>query len=384
MHILVIPSWYETPQNKTLGSFFKEQATALQEQGCQIGIIYSEPVSIKRFSRYFETDNKKYSCLTLKRKKYLCIPFCYDTNLRLHIRNYKKLYAQYVAEHGKPDLIHAHSFMYGPGGAAGLAAYEIAQQFNVKYVVTEHASALLLDNIKPKELKAIEAASIHAQQIFAVSKSLSLLMHNKLALSQPPHVIGNVIDTHLFRPVPLSQSRYTFITVAQLRPIKEINKILYAFADVQKDHPETALFIVGDGPDKPALENLAHSLALNHVQFFGSVARTRVANLLQESHCYINWSKYETFSVAVHEAISCGLRVISSACQGPEESLEHCGELICKSNSSQALARTMMFLLSDPNNNAMSADQKHMFITQKFGKKAIAEQLIKEYKKIVL
>ncbi|MGL5352214.1 MAG: glycosyltransferase, partial [Clostridium sp.] len=38
MHVMFIPSWYANVRNKVHGSFFKEQALALQDAGINITI----------------------------------------------------------------------------------------------------------------------------------------------------------------------------------------------------------------------------------------------------------------------------------------------------------------------------------------------------------
>ena len=39
MHILIIPSWYNTPAEPIRGSFFRDQALALQKAGHRVGIL---------------------------------------------------------------------------------------------------------------------------------------------------------------------------------------------------------------------------------------------------------------------------------------------------------------------------------------------------------
>ena len=42
MHVMFIPSWYANSRNKVHGSFFKEQATKLQESGVKVTVAYNE------------------------------------------------------------------------------------------------------------------------------------------------------------------------------------------------------------------------------------------------------------------------------------------------------------------------------------------------------
>ena len=42
MHVMFIPSWYDNNRNKVHGSFFREQATKLQESGVKVTVAYNE------------------------------------------------------------------------------------------------------------------------------------------------------------------------------------------------------------------------------------------------------------------------------------------------------------------------------------------------------
>lgn len=47
MNIVIIPAFFQTKSRKTLGSFFLEQARALQKKGHKVTILYCDTYSIK-------------------------------------------------------------------------------------------------------------------------------------------------------------------------------------------------------------------------------------------------------------------------------------------------------------------------------------------------
>ena len=61
MHIMVIPSWYATSQNKVHGSFFKEQFKALSKAGIKVTVAYNEIWPITRIGRVGEKRGIQYS-----------------------------------------------------------------------------------------------------------------------------------------------------------------------------------------------------------------------------------------------------------------------------------------------------------------------------------
>lgn len=95
--------------------------------------------------------------------------------------------------------------------------------------------------------------------------------------------------------------------------------LIDAFARSFKGHENFSLLIAGSGPEYTALKNQISSLGVEEqVTLYGEATRLEVNNLLQASDCYVHPSRYETFGVALIEAMSCGLPIVSTKCGGPE------------------------------------------------------------------
>jgi hypothetical protein len=47
-HVLILPSWYPTPENPLNGIFFYEQAKALGAEGVRVGVVYPQLKSLLR------------------------------------------------------------------------------------------------------------------------------------------------------------------------------------------------------------------------------------------------------------------------------------------------------------------------------------------------
>ena len=73
------------------------------------------------------------------------------------------------------------------------------------------------------------------------------------------------------------------------------------------------LLIIGDGPERKALERQAGELGLRCVSFLGRLSRAETLMRIKEACFLVVPSKcYETFTLTIAEAFACGTPVICS------------------------------------------------------------------------
>jgi glycosyltransferase involved in cell wall biosynthesis len=127
---------------------------------------------------------------------------------------------------------------------------------------------------------------------------------------------------------------------------------------ILKDFPGTTLDVVGDGPALTEFKALAATLGVdNHITFHGKVEHGTVIRLLQQAGllCYPTTAS-EGFPKVVHEALACGLPVITTPVSVlPQLIGTGCGILI-EQASPTAVAQAVRACLSDSAHySAMSA-----------------------------
>lgn len=107
--------------------------------------------------------------------------------------------------------------------------------------------------------------------------------------------------------------------VASLTPPKDHETFLRAAAILAPNHPGVRFAVVGDGPLRPQLENLAHRLGIGPVTaFFGY--RRDVANFLSLFSVLVSSScDNEGCSNSVLEAMALGVPVVATAIGGNRE-----------------------------------------------------------------
>ena len=139
-----------------------------------------------------------------------------------------------------------------------------------------------------------------------------------------------------------------FVTVARLVPQKGIDVLIRALALMTGSASQWPVFLVGDGPERPALESQAVVEGVAHrVHFEGFRSDPEV--LLAAASVFVLPSRFEGMPNALLEAMAAGLAVIvTDASPGPLEVVEHRRSgIVVPSEDPHALAKAMSELVED-------------------------------------
>ncbi len=161
-----------------------------------------------------------------------------------------------------------------------------------------------------------------AAAIIANSKGLASLAE-RFAANREIGIIKNGVDTQIFRPSPArpESGSICILTVGRLHYQKAIDVLLRAFAAiVEPQRAQIRLVIVGDGPEKSSLLDLARQLSIaEQVDFLGWVDRTQLPELYRQADIFAFPSRDEGMPNAVLEAMASGLPVVATPVPGIEE-----------------------------------------------------------------
>lgn len=112
----------------------------------------------------------------------------------------------------------------------------------------------------------------------------------------------------------------TVLTIGRLVPWKGINRLIKVVAGL----PNVRLVVVGDGPQRKALQTLARELEFyDRIIFTGSVPSSQIAGYLQAADVFVLNSTYEGLPHIVLEALQAGLPVIATDAGGTSEIVHH-------------------------------------------------------------
>ncbi|HBR68347.1 MAG TPA: hypothetical protein DEA55_03120 [Rhodospirillaceae bacterium] len=131
--------------------------------------------------------------------------------------------------------------------------------------------------------------------------------------------------------------------VGRLSPEKGFDDLIAAHAIARKAHPELNLVLVGDGPERAALENMALRLGTRESVFFAG-ARRDLAAYYNPAEVFILPSRYEGLPNALLEAMAQGCAVVSTPmfAAAPEIITHGRDGLIAADGSPEALAREVL------------------------------------------
>jgi glycosyltransferase involved in cell wall biosynthesis len=311
-HILHLPRWYPSIDNPQSGIFIKKQIQAMAHKYCH-SVVYvrgsqevTKPITIENSTAQL---HEFYYFFPHKHLIY---------NLFQTAYGYLHLLYLVLKKRGKPHLIHAHVLLrtYLVGCALKLI-------FRIPLIYSEHWSGFRDGSLKKKGsiyFLMTYMAFKYCDQVIVVSNRLGNDIVN-LKLIRKFSVIPNIVSPAKTKEPELNLNKIKFVTVADLNDFnKDISSIIKAFSSLIPLY-NIEYHIIGDGPDRCLLEQLAGSYLNEQIMFHGMKSNQEVLSNLHQYDVLISNSRYETFGIVVIEAISAGLPVICTKEGCPEDAL---------------------------------------------------------------
>ena len=132
---------------------------------------------------------------------------------------------------------------------------------------------------------------------------------------KPDAVIPNPIKGAFLEPFDSVVEQRRYITFAgRLHSTKNIHLLLPAILEILNQQPELEALIVGDGPEREMLENLAAGYP--RVHFTGSLDSLELRARLRQTRVFVSGCTHEALGIAYLEALSQGCNVAMPACGG--------------------------------------------------------------------
>jgi len=196
-----------------------------------------------------------------------------------------------------------------------------------------------------------------SDQVIAVSQEIKEIIHQTYGLKESKVVVvknGIIFDesasetVDLEKEFPNSANKLILIAVGRLVPLKGFDILIKAVADViDQGFQDILVLIVGDGEERSRLEEMILVRKLDHyIKLLG--LRHDIIGLMKASDVFVMPSRYEGLSLAMIEAMACGLPVIASNGPGLRDFINdlHNG-LLFPIDDNKALVKCILRLSED-------------------------------------
>lgn len=190
-----------------------------------------------------------------------------------------------------------------------------------------------------------------ARRVIAPSHYLKTIVATWGVPSDRITVVYNGIQKETEGTLPdsiLVRSHPRIISAGRLVPWKSMPGLIDAVGVVRGEFPEASLTIVGDGPDRAALEKYAETQLSDAVSFTGALSHADTLAVIKNADVFVLNSTYEGLSHLLIEAASLGVPIVATSIGGnPEVITDEVSGLLVPPGDSRALAQALIRICTD-------------------------------------
>lgn len=380
MYIFMISRGVPTPQDPQWGCFEKDQAEALTALGHKVVVASVDsrfrPGMAKHYGiKHYHINGVDYfdshwlpSAIINKWSRAAAIAF--------RKKQLSNIFRKVTKRFGKPDVLYGQFFFNS------YLALPIAIKHNIPLVTIEHAARFNEEDIDAESLSQSAELYKHTKANIAVSESLKLSLHKLFGIDCD--VVHNVYGRE-FHYIPAPQDtphKVRYVTTGSLVERKGFDLFAKAFSKLNLPKDKWELLIIGEGEEKNNLQQQIDSNGFSdNILLVGSKNKEEISQLLNRSDVFVLPSRNENFSVAVLEALACGLPVIASICGGIRECIDKKNGLLFEVDDIDGLANCLQYMFEhyqDYDRQAIYDDCKAQFSSE-----VIAKQLTAIFEKSI-
>lgn len=299
-----------------------------------------------------------------------------------------------VAEFCNLDLLHVHYAI--PHSVSALLARQMleARGRRLPFVTTLHGTDITLVGLDRSYLPITRFAIQESDGVTSISQYLKEETVKHFDVTRPIEVIPNFVNCDVYTPYTdeairrEARKRYAhpgeaiLIHLSNFRPVKRVVDAVQVFAHVVKEIP-ARLILVGDGPDRSAVEWLAHDLGIHdRIHFLGK--QERVNELLPLADLMVMPSEMESFGLAALEAMACKVPTIATRVGGvPELIDDEVTGLLFKVGDVEAMAAGAVALLKDRDRLEIMRDAARKTARMRFCSSLILPRYVQFYEQVL-
>ncbi|MES2567507.1 MAG: N-acetyl-alpha-D-glucosaminyl L-malate synthase BshA [Bacteroidota bacterium] len=318
-----------------------ELGIALADKGHKVHFItYSQPFRLNQFNEnlfYHEVNVNDYPLFDYQP---------YESVLASKIVD--------VAIYERLDILHVHYAI--PHASVAYLAQQIlkSRKINLPYITTLHGTDITLVGQDPSFEPVIFFSLNNSNAITSVSESLRKDTLKTFKIANDVKVIPNFIkiadyesntNSSCHRKNFAAPHEKILIHISNFRKVKRVEDVLRIF-DVVRKTIACKLILVGDGPERPAIDKLCRELdTCNDIISVGKIANPK--EILAIADVFILPSETESFGLSALEAMAMKVPVISTNTGGiPELNIHGKTGYMSKVGDYEDMAKNTISLLT--------------------------------------
>lgn len=345
MKVVVVAEYYPRRRDPVLGVWAHRQALAARDQGADVSVIALErpipPRSALRTPRFAlreiaaQPKHDMLDGIEVQYARYFSPP---RNRSYASWGRWARGSLERALRKRSLDLLHAHYAI-----PAGDAARRFCRERGIPLVTSVHGG----DVLGP----LLQSPGAQARVAGVLRSSAAVLCNSRDTLRRAAALAGSddrlrVVHLGAEAPEPLPPKREepTVVVLAHVVARKRHEDVLRALARLDGVHG----LVIGDGPERPRLEQLAHELGVR-VEWAGQLPPDQALRELARAHVMALPSEDEAFGVAYVEAMACGVPAIGLLGEGGPEEIAAKGEgmLLVPPRDPEALAAAVRDALGD-------------------------------------
>jgi len=296
-------------------------------------------------------------------------------------------------EISKYDVIHLNNYW----SYQNWVVSRCARRMNIPYVLTPHGSLpimmrgyvrkwlyhiLIGNQIIQNAAKIIVVSNMEKDQALKrrIPEGKIKIIPNAVTLSEVAKIKKGAFRTKY----NIGKDENIILFLGRIHPIKGVDLLVTAFAELVKKRADVRLFIVG--PDENYLDEIkgmVNNLDLgNKVVFTGPLYNDERYTAYIDSDIYVLPSRYEIFAISVLEACASGRPVVVTENQGIADYIRgRAGEVV--PFRVDALLQALEKLLGDKNLRAAYGNEGRKMVEDIFSWDKVINQYEQLYKEVV-
>lgn len=290
-----------------------------------------------------------------------------------------------AVENFKPNIIHVHHAY-----PFSWAARFIKSTYDIPYVITVHGSELPTVQ-KDKRYVALTIDALRRSRIVAPNSFYTRDWMYKVfgrEFKNQIRVIPGGVDAETFRKVNTESIDRRFglaekkvvVFAGKLTVYKGVQYLVKAAKKIKGE-----VLILGDGPDRKHLEQIAKARNIKNVRFLGHFGEKTnfLVQLYSRADVFVAPSVWdEPLGLVILEAMACEVAVVVTRKGGiPLAVKEGVNGLFIKPRNTTEIVEKVNSLLNDDKKRKVMAQQAREIVVRKFSWTKIAQQYISYYEK---